>query len=231
MQNKRIQILSTKVLDEALLTEAANHEIDIDCLPFIETIPVIHKDITNEVDLLKDKFITAIFTSSRSVTAVAALLDTNVNWDIYCLFGATKEQVQIHFPRSTIHATATDSASLAAKIIEAGIKNVYFFCGDKRMDTIPEKLAGKTNLRELVVYTTHELAHTLEQSFDGLLFFSPSAVKSFCSTNNIDKGTICFAVGNTTAQSLQPFAKNIVTAAAASGQAMINKVREVFNKI
>jgi uroporphyrinogen-III synthase len=231
MQNKRIQILSTKALDEALLTEAANHEIDIDCLPFIETIPVVNNDITDAVNLLKDKSITAIFTSSRSVTAVAELLDRDVNWNIYCLFGATKEQVQIHFPQSAVHATAADSASLAAEIIETGIKEVYFFCGDKRMDTMPEKLAGKANLKELVVYTTHEVTHTLEQSFDGLLFFSPSAVKSFCSTNHIDAATICFAVGNTTARSLQPFTKNIITAATASAEAMINKVKEAFNKI
>lgn len=231
MQNSRIQILSTKVLEETILKEAASHEIDIDCLPFIETVSVINNDIVDAVNFLKDRLITAIFTSSRSVTAVAALLDKDVNWNIYCLFGATKEQVQLYFPQSAIHATAIDSASLAAEIIEAGTKEVYFFCGNKRMDTIPEKLAGKSNLKELIVYTTREVSHQLDRSFDGLLFFSPSAVKSFCRTNPIDEGTICFAVGNTTARSLQPFAKNIITAATPRAEAMIDKVKETFNKI
>ncbi|MCH5717265.1 uroporphyrinogen-III synthase [Niabella hibiscisoli] len=99
------------------------------------------------------------------------------------------------------------------------------------MDTIPEKLAGKTDLKQLIVYTTHEVAHAITQLFDGILFFSPSAVKSFCSVNKVGLHTICFAVGNTTAGSLKPFTQNIVVAATASGQAMIDKVKEQFSQI
>lgn len=218
-------------MDDALIADAAHHEMDIFCLPFIETIPVTDNALIDAINLLSGQPVTAVFTSSKSVSAVAALITESVNWNIYCLFGATREQVQKHFPQSTIHATAADSAALAAEIIEAGIREAYFFCGDKRMDTIPEKLTGKIDLKQLVVYTTHELAHTVEQSFDGIFFFSPSAVKSFCSTNYIEKETICFAVGNTTAGSLQPFTQNIIIAAEASGQAMIKKAKDTFGKI
>lgn len=218
-------------MDEALLADAASHEMDIHCLPFIDTAPVADNATVDTIRRLGDQSITAIFTSSKSVAVVAALTSRSVNWDIYSLFGATREQVQKHFPQSTVHATAADSASLANEIIEAGVKEAYFFCGDKRMDTIPEKLAGKTKVKQLVVYTTHETAHIVEPSFDGIFFFSPSAVKSFCSVNSIGKETICFAVGHTTARSLQPATLNIMVAAEASGQAMIKKAKEAFNKI
>lgn len=218
-------------MDEALIADAASHEMDIHCLPFIDTKPIADTTTVDAINRLSDQPITAIFTSSKSVTVVAALTGKSVNWNIYSLFGATKEQVQKHFPQSMVHATAADSASLADEIIEAGIKEAYFFCGDKRMDTIPEKLAGKTDVRQLVVYTTHEMAHIVEQSFDGILFFSPSAVKSFCNANYIGKETTCFAVGNTTARSLQPFTQNIIVATEASGQAMIKKAKETFGKI
>ncbi|MCH5717264.1 uroporphyrinogen-III synthase [Niabella hibiscisoli] len=131
MQNRRIQILSTKILDEALLAEAANHEIDIACLPFIETQAVADEDLIDSLKRLSGQPITAIFTSSRSVTAVSALIKESVSWNIYCLFGATKEQVQIHFPQSTVYATVADSASLAEEIIAAGIKEAYFFVAIK----------------------------------------------------------------------------------------------------
>ncbi len=99
------------------------------------------------------------------------------------------------------------------------------------MDTIPEKLADKTDLKQLIVYTTHELVHTVGELFDGILFFSPSAVKSFCSVNMMGQHTICFAVGSTTARSLEPFTQKIIVAATPGGQAMINKVKETFGKI
>ncbi len=218
-------------MDEALIADAANHEMDIKCLPFIDTVPVTDNAIVDAIRRLGGQSITAIFTSSKSVTAVAALTNKSVNWDIYSLFGATKDQVQKHFPRSTVHATAADSASLAGEITEAGITEAYFFCGDRRMDTIPEKLAGKTDVKQLVVYSTHETAHQVAQSFDGIFFFSPSAVKSFCSVNLIGEETACFAVGNTTAASLQPFTQNIIVAAEASGQAVIKKAKETFGKV
>lgn len=218
-------------MDDALLANAADHEMDILCLPFIDTVPVADKATTDVISRLSDQSITAIFTSSKAVAVVAALTSGSINWNIYSLFGATREQVHKYFPQSAVHATAADSASLADEIVGAGVKEAYFFCGDKRMDTIPEKLAGKTDLKQLVVYTTHEVVHKVEQSFDGIFFFSPSAVKSFCSANHIGNETACFAVGSTTARSLQPFTQNIIVAAEASGQAMIKKAKETFGKL
>lgn len=231
MQSKSVQILSTKVLDDVLLAKASDHGINISCLPFIETRSVRDKDILQTIGILGGRPITAIFTSSKSVTEVAALLTQKVNWNIYSLFGATKEQVQLHFPQSVVHATAADSAALAGEMLKDGIAEAYFFCGDKRMDTIPEKLAGKIDLKQLIVYTTHDVAHKIEQHFDGFLFFSPSAVKSFVSVNAIDATTACFAVGSTTAESLRPYTQNITVAAVASGQAMLDKVLEKFRDV
>src|SRR5690606_35570732 len=100
---------------------------------------------------------------------------------------------------------------------------------DKRMDTIPEKLMRhQVQLCQHIVYTTHETAQQVTQNFDGILFFSPSAVKSFFSVNQLAADTHCFAVGNTTAKTLEPYTGHITVAAQANGAAMLDKVMEQF---
>ncbi|MCH5596894.1 uroporphyrinogen-III synthase [Niabella ginsengisoli] len=95
------------------------------------------------------------------------------------------------------------------------------------MDTIPEKLADtQILLHQYTVYTTEATPHKITPQYDGILFFSPSAVESFFSLNTIDEATKCFAVGNTTAKSLKPYTNNIIVADAASGDAMLSKVME-----
>jgi uroporphyrinogen-III synthase len=51
-----------------------------------------------------------------------------------------------------------------------------------------------------------------QEKFDGILFFSPSAVESYL-TNNKIKNEICFCVGTTTAKTLETYKiKNVVIA-------------------
>ena len=51
-----------------------------------------------------------------------------------------------------------------------------------------------------------------ESRFDGILFFSPSAVESYLKQNTI-KNEICFCIGKTTAETLEKkHKKNIVIA-------------------
>ena len=46
---------------------------------------------------------------------------------------------------------------------------------------------------------------------DGILFFSPSGIKSFLLDNEI-KNEVCFCIGNTTAATLNEITSNIIIA-------------------
>ncbi|HEX5668158.1 MAG TPA: uroporphyrinogen-III synthase, partial [Chitinophagaceae bacterium] len=53
----------------------------------------------------------------------------------------------------------------------------------------------------------------LRELFDGIIFFSPSAVESFFSMNQISNNTICFAIGDTTANALKQHTNNRIMVA------------------
>jgi uroporphyrinogen-III synthase len=46
------------------------------------------------------------------------------------------------------------------------------------------------------------IEHTIDKVYDGILFFSPSAVESFFSKNKLPEQTVLFAIGNTTAKTI-----------------------------
>lgn len=225
MDNSGKQILSTKVLDEAITERASALGIDVVSLPFIETKPITNRVLANQVARLADRELTAIFTSVNAVRAVAALLPVAPQWTIYCLYGATRSRVEQYFPAATIHADAGNGAELADLVTAAGVKEVHFFCGDRRMDTIPQRLkeAGITD-HQYIVYRTVARPHPVAQPFEGILFFSPSAVSSFFSVNQIPPTTVCYAVGSTTADALRSHTHNVVVAAAASQDAVLDQV-------
>jgi uroporphyrinogen-III synthase len=68
------------------------------------------------------------------------------------------------------------------------------------------------------VYETTLVPHVITQPYDGILFFSPSAVHSFFLTNKIAAQTQVFAIGATTAGALQNYTANPVLTAVKTGK-------------
>ena len=116
------------------------------------------------------------------------------------------------FGEHNIYATAGSAGQLAEKIIENSfIKNVVFFCGDQRRNELPDRLKSQgIEVEELIVYKTIETPAILSKQYDGILFFSPSAVQSFLSKNSIAPQTQVFAIGTTTANAVKPFTRQPV---------------------
>jgi uroporphyrinogen-III synthase len=106
-------------------------------------------------------------------------------------------------------ATAPDGESLANRILSDRVRELVFFCGNHRRDLLPSMLAQQqVAVHELVVYETKLTPKLVGKKFDAILFFSPSAVKSFFLVNKIDKDTILFAIGQTTAESIRQVSMN-----------------------
>ncbi|MEO9144634.1 MAG: uroporphyrinogen-III synthase [Ginsengibacter sp.] len=209
MQNGRINILSTKILGNTLNSIAIGQGISFDEKSFIEIENIISPDLTKRIMELAGENVTVIFTSPRAVDAVGKELSEKPSWRIFCIGYKTREQAEIYFGKENIIGIADHASQLAEEIIQhSSVKKMIFFCGNQRRDTLPERL--KTNgikLEELIVYNTVEKPQVISKLYDGILFFSPSGVKSFFSVNTLTNNSQLFAIGATTAEAINVFTK------------------------
>jgi uroporphyrinogen-III synthase len=226
-----VKVLSTKKLWPALIQKAKQNAIDIFEKEFINIRCDITETVRKNIHILSDKNIVAVFTSSNAVDAVASV-SNNGRWKICCIGGKTKEAVVTNFINSQVIAIADNAAELANTIIASGINEVVFFCGDQRRDELPLLLLNaKIKLEELSVYSTIETPVIIHEPFDVVLFFSPTAVRSFFSMNQLSASAICFAIGNTTAEEIKLHSGNkIFIAETPSQESLINELINYYKQ-
>jgi uroporphyrinogen-III synthase len=105
-----------------------------------------------------------------------------------------------------------------------------FFCGSERREELPGILKkNSVNFDEIQVYKSSLKPKQFEREFEGILFFSPSGVKSFVSKNKLNK-SIAFCIGSTTASEAKKHTSNIVTANKPSIENVIVQAAKYFNK-
>lgn len=211
MQENKINILSTRPVDKSLLQEARAKNIVLDILSFIETEAIQTIEIQQEVEQVSIQLATVVFTSMNAVESVTGMLDGHIpDWNIYCIGYRTKELIEEYFGETAIAGTADSAMELAELIIEEDTTDeVVFFCGDQRRQELPSKLEEHDiNVIEVTVYQTIPINHTIEKEYDGVVFFSPSAVDSFFKKNKLSAKTILFAIGITTEQTIRKYCSN-----------------------
>lgn len=234
MEQGNVTILCTRPIESALIEKAAHANITISVIPFIQVSTIHNIDLIQQLPQLSTSNASVIFTSQHAVEALVQALPAHIpipQWNIYCLGGNTFTHVKKYWPYNNIKATARSAAALAEEIKENKPKEVLFFCGNKRLDELPEKLL-QVNIKvtEFVVYTTYETPVMVPSIYDGILFFSPSAVNSFFSVNEIAKDTLLFAIGNTTASAIKQFSTNNIIISEFPGQAqLVDKAIDYFN--
>ncbi len=229
MQKNKINILSTRPVGTALISKAAQHDISIDEISFINTEEIIDDTLAKKIEHLSRENINAVFTSMNAVEAVRKFIPLKSAWKVFCIGNTTKKLVKDIFGESNLSAIGNNATELAENIVsDKGIKKIYFFCGDQRRDELPEKLKDNSiEIEELVVYKTIETAEKISKVYDGILFFSPSAVDSFFLKNFISNQTKVFAIGTTTADALKPFTQHPVIIADFPGKK--NLVEQAIN--
>ncbi|HEX9509925.1 MAG TPA: uroporphyrinogen-III synthase [Puia sp.] len=256
MADHKTRILSTRPLEAALLEQAAGRGIMIDTLPFIVTEPIVDETLQSRIRELSRRPLIAVFTSMNAVEAVAGHLGRQpaagaasaskiadspvasapftLPWRIYSIGYATQQLVRQHFGSACIAGTAASAAALADTIIrQQAIAEVTFFCGDQRRDELPEKLQEQAiRVNEWVVYKTVRTPHKVKQVYDGIVFFSPSAVHSFFAENSIPAGTVLFAIGQTTADTIRTYTPDNYTILSGSPEkeALIRQVIDYYNR-
>ncbi len=226
MQKNKIHILSTRPVDKSLAHEAAKFDIVLDEISFIITEAIIDEELAKKIKNLLQQELSVVFTSMNAVDAVSKFIITKPAWKIYCIGNTTKNLVKKYFGDESIIATAENAGHLADKIVsDAIITSITFFCGDKRREELPEKLkSNNISVDEIIVYRTKETGEIITKNYDGILFYSPSAVDSFFFKNKVVAQTRLFAIGSTTANALQQFTKQPVTIASQPGKKNLVKL-------
>lgn len=211
-------VLCTRELSPALVEAAAVKGVVIDSLSFIAIEPLRSFEVPGAAEVV-------IFTSVNAVEAVEGV--EGGSWKIFCIEGATRRKAAERFGEAAIVATAGSAAELAEAIIREGwVKAAWFFCGDLRREELPARLkeAG-LEVHEVVVYRTRLTPRKIGREYDGIVFFSPSAVESFFSVNRLPAQTELFAIGGTTAAAIRQYSdKEVTTSERPEAELLINQI-------
>lgn len=216
-----LTVLSTKKLKESqklLLQNAGVSLVEYNAIK-IEFIPFqVPKNIEN-----------AIFTSQN---AVEAFFLTNVRSsaveNCFCVGEKTKSLLKEN------GVNVIKMTEYASELADYLVKNhktdaFHFFCGNIRSDEIPSTLKeNNIFFEEIEVYKTTLNPKKFERQFEAILFFSPSAVRSFISENKIDK-SIAVCIGTTTASEAKKYTENVVIANATTVESVIAKTVKILN--
>ncbi len=208
MANK-IQILSTKPLGTELIRFAGEHNICIDEVSFIKTEEVDSEELKKRIAELSKQNITVVFTSGHAVSSIKKLLPVKPSWKIFCIGYKTKNSAVATFGEENIIGIADNGEELGEVIIkQSSEKRIIFFCGNQRREVLPKKLKKNgIQLEEIVVYKTIEKSQIISKHYDGILFFSPSGVRSFFSVNKINEPVQIFTIGTTTAEEIKTYSQ------------------------
>lgn len=139
-----------------------------------------------------------LFTSQN---AVYSILKNNQVEDLkaiptLCVGVKTQRLLENH--GFTVKQTENYAADLA-KNMQVKNERIAFFCGNRRMETLPKKMdENQLSWEEYTVYKTVLNPHKINDKLDALLFFSPSGIRSYRQKNQIT-GEKCFCIGTTTA--------------------------------
>lgn len=227
-----IEILSTRPLNDELISIASDKKVNLHIVPFIKTEPVESVEVQQELEQVFLMNTTVVFTSMNAVESVFEYYSNeHLQWDIYCIGFATKELVEKYFGDHLIAGIADNAAELAELIIDSGgIEEVTFFCGDRHRRELPEMLAENgITVNEVIVYQTVFIPRRILKEYDGILFFSPSAVESFFSVNELPAKTIVFAIGSTTAATVEQFCDNkLIISSSPSKDHMVREAVHYF---
>ncbi len=214
----KVNVFSTKSLTNAQ-SELFHDDIKVESADFIQIA-------TNRIKpfILKSEMRNVIITSKNAVES----LITNISSDqlnfknIYCVGRRTKRLVEKKIGKVThSEPNAKKLAEYLVDYIEG--TEVTYFCSDLRLDDLPKILTeNNITVNEVDAYSTKFAALKIDEKAEGVMFYSPSTVKSYLSQNNADK--IAFCIGETTAAEAKKNFKDVRVAKLPTVESVIELV-------
>lgn len=165
----------------------------------------------------------AIFTSRHAVRACFQDLQEPDPTGVQCLCVGEKTAESLREKGIFPLEVAPNAADLAMRIRNKYTeKSFVYYCGDKRLDLLPDALDSlRVSWEELVVYQTTQARREFHKSFDAILFFSPSGVESYYEVNKNSRA-LALCIGETTASAVKKYTNRYEVAEHPSVKAVIS---------
>ena len=221
-----MKLLSTKIVSKKFKDLLIKNNYQIEEKSFIKILPFKSK---SNISILEN----IIFTSKNAVEIILKnyIIKNNLaNKDIYCVGKSTAELIK----KNNLNLIKSeDNSKNLSKFILANFKNsknsFTYFSGKKRIRELENNLK-KNNINIIVheVYDTLLTPLKINDLYDGVIFYSPSAVKSFFKGNNSLNNTYGFCIGNTTARELSNYSNRFSVAKSNSEENMLESINKYF---
>ena len=212
------KVLSTKKLTPSQREIISNTNIDIVAYNAIsvEKLPFISSSI------IENAIVTSQHTAKILIKSKAQLNN------VFCV--GEKTALLLVKNNYNIVETAKNASVLAEIIAKKHKKDSFvFFCGNKRRKELPRILSeNKVSFTEEILYNTTLNLQKFQESFEGVLFFSPSGVESYIQVNSLENA-IAFCIGNTTANEARKYTSKIVISNPSSVENVLLKLQEYFS--
>ncbi|WP_277631696.1 uroporphyrinogen-III synthase [Avrilella dinanensis] len=201
----KICILSTKKLKSNQKNFLLNAGFSIVEADFIK-ISILPFQLKNTPTLL-------LFTSQNAVQSVLnnEKVDDLKEISAICVGIKTKQLLE----KNGFRVLAMEEyAQRLAPIIQKDFskEHIAFFAGNLSRNVLPDAMnRASIVFDEYLVYQNEESSVKIEAKTDGILFYSPSGVKSYLKQNTITN-QMCFCIGTTTADALKGITENVVIA-------------------
>ena len=146
--------------------------------------------------------------------------------NIYCVGRRTKKLVESKIGK--VKHAENSAKKLAEYLVDyMEGSEVTYFCSDLRLDDLPTVLE-KNNIKvtEIEAYQTKYDGVKLDDSVEGVMFYSPSTVESFIQKNSAD--AIAFCIGETTAKEAKKHFKDVRVAKVPTVEGVIELVNEHY---
>jgi uroporphyrinogen-III synthase len=193
-----LRLLALKALDQETIARHSNAQVIIDQQEVIRLSPHFK---TEEVDAALKTCNQLIFTSFEAVKAIRKLLIIEAlhGKRILCI-GDRSANFFRQFNLEVIQAE--NATALTHLILTDEHQKTAYFHGNRSLDIVPDYCATQQHaLKTVEVYHCELTCPKINaiDSYQIILFYSPSGVESFLQHNRIPENTFTAAIGSTTA--------------------------------
>lgn len=219
-------VLSTRELSIPQKNRIINANMGLVSYDAIKTVPL-------QFQLPSDPPTQLVFTSKNGVlhflkginiTAIAGLKSI----PCYCVGNKTKQLLQKN--GFSVLLTANNAHELSLLIPRQNHENLWLIVGKIARPELATQLAKLgIPFQHLVVYDTVHNFKKFSQSFDAILFYSPSGVTSFSKHNNL-KNQLSFCIGTTTAQAAKDLGASTVISSKTTVESVLVAAISYFKK-
>ena len=220
--DKQANIISTKKLTTAQ-TELFHKKVSAKSNDFIQVS-------TNRISpqVFKEEIENVVITSKNGVESI--ILNTEIEnlkfKNIFCVGRRTKRMIEQKI--GPVTHSEKNAKTLANYLVEhlEGDK-VTYFCSDLRLDDLPSILSENGfEVNEVIAYNTKYNSQKVDESVEGIMFYSPSTVQSFMQNNKASG--IAFCIGESTAREAKKHFENVRISKVPTVESVIELVNDNY---